>query len=420
MTASTLRIVHISTSDNLGGASRSAFRLHNGLVQAGHDSRMLVGFKSVESPRIHGLITEARPARRLVHALLFRLADRLSLQYLIPWPPAALNHPFVKSADVVNLHNTHGSYFSHTLIPALSRSHAVVWTLHDMWALTGHCPYCYDCDRWLAGCGRCPRLSDYPALPMDTTALHWRVKEMLYSRSRIVVVAPSRWLANLAQRSPLLGRFPVHHIPYGLDLTIFRPLGKDIARELLGLPQGRQLVLFAANDLRESRKGTGLFLEALQHLDEDDLPGVGVVTLGGGATGLQLPTKLPWWHLGTITDDRLLRAAYSATDVFVCASPVDNLPNTVLESFACGTPVVGFNIGGIPDMISHMETGYLARETDPKDLARGIQTLLKDPKLRHDLGLAARKKAEKEYGMELQASRYENLYKMALATNGKV
>ena len=405
-----LKVTHVSTADNLGGAARSAYRLHKGLLKVGHTSRMWVGYKSVESSEIHGYISESPLGKRMLHRLVFELADCLCLQYVFPWPLEVLNHPFVRSADIINLHNTHGNYFSHTLLPLLSKSHRIVWTLHDMWPLTGHCAYSYDCGRWKTGCGHCPILSDYPALPQDTTALLWRVKKWLYARSDLTIVAPSRWLADLARQSPLLGRFNVHHIPYGLDLEVFSPLPQKIARELLGLPQGIPLILFGAQFLKERRKGTTQFLDALRSLIHRDHYTGGVVTLGAGGSELELPRGLAWFHLGSISDDRLLRAAYSAADVFVCASPVDNLPNTVLESLACGVPVVAFNIGGIPDMVSHLETGYLASPNDTTDLAAGIRLLLENRELGCRLGQSARRKAECEYGLTLQAKRYEDLY----------
>lgn len=410
-----MNITHISTSDNAGGASRAAYRLHLGLQAAGHTSRMVVGYRTAESSDVHALISDARPGWRVLHAAIYRAANLISLQYLIPWPPQLLSHSFIRSADIVNLHNTHGSYFSHTFLPQLSKQCPIVWTLHDMWALTGHCPYSYGCERWTTGCGKCPLPGDYPAVRADSTALLWKVKDWLYARSDITVVAPSRWLADLARRSPLLGRFPVHHIPYGLDLEVFRPLDKSVARELLGLPREGLLIMFAAQDMTERRKGTGAFLEALGYLKEQMPQHTGVVTMGGGGTTLQLPVPLPWWHLGRITDDRLLRAAYSAADLFVCSSPVDNLPNTVLESFACGTPVVGFNVGGIPDMIGHLETGYLAQPDEVDDLANGIRQLLQDGELRIRLGHSARRKAELEYGLEIQARRYSELYRELLS-----
>jgi glycosyltransferase involved in cell wall biosynthesis len=318
---------------------------------------------------------------------------------------------------VVQLYNLHAGYFSYSALPYLSRRRTVVWHLSDMWAMTGHCAYSYACDRWLRGCGRCPHLSDRPyPLKRDTTATLWKAKRALYARSRLTVVAPSRWLGRLAGESPLLGRFPVHVIPYGLDTEVFRPIDKAVAREALGIDPTRPVVLFGAHAIWEPRKGSEYLAEALARLAAAGRRDVFLLTIGSTSSGWPARCALEGRHLGFIQSDLLMAIVYSAADVFVLPTLADNLPNGVLESMACGTPCVAFDVGGVGDAVRHMETGYLASYRDAGDLARGIDAILGDAVLRADLGRRARSAVEKEFTLRLQAERYLELYRQLAAT----
>lgn len=403
-----LSIVHISADDGSGGSGRSAYRVHTGLRQLGVRSRMLVGWRSSQESDIAPLRSRAWAVADRVCG---RLADRLSLQYLcypsswsVPWKR------WVREADLIQLYNTHGGYFSHLVLPFLSRQRPVVWRLSDMWALTGHCAYSFDCERWKTGCGRCPLLNDYPGLSVDTTALLWRVKRSVYVRSRLTIVAPSRWIAGLAKESPLLRDYPIHVIPNGLETEVFRPTSRAVAAERLGveLEAGARVVLFSAQWVSGRRKGAELLRAALQRV-RSRVPPFTLLVVGHGAER--------WPHDGGavirrpfLRDAGQMAAAYACADVFVFPSLADNLPNAVLESLACGTPVVAFRVGGVPEAIDHLRTGYLAAPSDVEDLARGIQLLLEDDALRRRMGMEGRNVAERDYALEVQARRFLSLY----------
>ena len=343
--------------------------------------------------------------------LIGKMTDRLSLQdlfypssFVLPW------RRWCREADLIQLYNTHGGYFSYTMLPRLSRRRPVVWRLSDMWPMTGHCAYSFDCERWKTGCGSCPILSDYPALRRDRTALLWRVKQRIYQRSFLTLVAPSRWIAHWAQQSPLLGRFPVHVIPNGLDAEVFRPIPKSSAREVLGLAANRRVVLFGAHFASERRKGGQLLIEALEHFAERAEVDLELLIMGRESHVGSFPGRFTLKRLGQIRDDQLLATVYSAADVFVLPTLADNMPNGVLESMACGTPVVSFRVGGVPEAVRHMETGYLARSMDAGDLAQGLRLLLENPDLRTAMGRRSREVVEQEYSLELQAKRLLELY----------
>src|SRR5437764_13576866 len=354
-----MNVLHISDSDRGGGAARTAWTIHTGLRRLGHGSRMLVGRPvsgddDVRSIKRNDLWRAADRASGLV-------LDGLSLQYAFyPSSFGVARDPWFREADVVQLHNLHGSYFSHTALPTLTRRRPVVWLLQDQWAYTGHVAYSFDCERWRHGCGSCPYLSEYPRLNRDTTSLLWRMKRAVYARSRLAIIVPSRWMLELARASPLLSRFEMHRIPHGVETGVFRPLPKDEARRHLGLPEGRPLVLFPASDLNEPRKGLHLLEEALARMDDPPL-----LALAGAG---EIPRRAGTAWLGSIGDDEVLAQAYSAADVLAVPTVADALTQPAIESIACGTPCVAFDRGGVTDVVTG-ETGYQARFGDVDELA---------------------------------------------------
>ena len=398
---SSLNVLHISESDAAGGAGRAAYKLHRGLNGLGHVSRMLVGRKVTPD-------TDIRPLKR---NLLWRVLDRasgelfdlLSLQYVFyPSSFGVLSDAWFRSASVVQLHNLHGSYFGFTALPAISRLRPVVWQLHDQWGLTGHVAYSLDCERWRHGCGMCPYLGEYPRLRNDTTALLYRLKDRVYRSSRLNLVVPSRWMADIVAASPLLNRFPVHYIPTGIDIDVFKPGDRDEARKRLGLPLDRKIIFFAAANINERRKGLHLLAEALRRIDDPPL----LVVAGNGTVARGIETR----YLGAVLDEEILADAYRAADVFAVPTLADVLTQTAPESIACGTPCVAFDRGGVIDVVRHLETGYQAKFGDVDDLARGLTTLLGDSELLERLSRRCREVAETEFAVQQQVERYASLY----------
>jgi glycosyltransferase involved in cell wall biosynthesis len=396
-----MQVLHISESDAAGGAGRAAYKLHSGLNALGHASRMLVGRKVTGDGDIRPLKRNSlwRGLDRVTGGVL----DRFSLQYAFyPSSFGVLSDPWFRGADVVQLHNLHGSYFSFTALPALSRRRPVVWQLHDQWAMTGHVAYSLDCERWRTGCGSCPYLGEYPRLQRDTTALLWRLKDLVYRRSALSLVVPSRWMADLVARSPLLRRFDTRYIPTGIDIDVFTPASREEARRRFGLPADRRIVFFAAAHLNERRKGLHLLVEALGRLAEPPL----LVVAGTGSVGTAVESR----SLGTISDESVLADAYRAADLFVVPTLADVLTQTAPEAIACGTPCVSFDRGGVVDVVRHLETGYQARFADVEDFARGISTLLADDELLARLRSSCREVAEEEFAVAVQVGRYAALY----------
>jgi glycosyltransferase involved in cell wall biosynthesis len=409
-----VRIVHIGTADNDGGAARAAFRLHTGLLQAGHDSRMLVGHR-IEPDRgeIDVVPRWTSVAERAWHAAARRVERVSGLQYLLlPWGRQILDHQWIREADVIHLHNLHGGFFPIRILPELSRLAPLVWSVCDFWLMTGHCSYpdFVGCERWRAGCGSCPDLKDYPSIEVDTTRLLWSIKRRVYSRCRVRLAAKSRWALKILAESPVLAGFDKVLVPNGYRTDVFRPLPRGAAREMLGLAEDAPVVFLGAHDISGPRKGAAYLLPALQRVGRE-CPGLTLLTAGldtAQMTGRFDSCRVI--NLGMLRSDHLLAMCYCAADVTILPTVSDNSPNVMYESLACGVPVVAFDVGGVPDAVRHMETGYLARARDADDLAAGLITLLTDGELRQRLGANARDMMMKEFSLDRQVERFLRLY----------
>lgn len=423
-----VRVVHVSTDDVTGGAGRCAYRLHRGLLARGHDSRMLVQRKRSDDSTVSRFRPEDGIRRRLARRWRRRRIERDHERYEDSAP--GWREPFhgdrtefagevagsLPPSDIVNLHWISRFVDYRAFFEGISERLPVVWTLHDMNLFTGGCHYDRGCGAYRRRCGSCPQLGSEDE--EDLSRQVWRRKDDLLSRlgdGRLHIVTPSRWLADTAAASSLVGeRFPVSVIPYGVDTEVFAPRDRDFARRVLDVPTEANVVLFVAHSVENDRKGFGVLREALAGLAGEE--GLVLLSLGKGEPAV--PEGIEQRHLGFVVDDRYLSVIYSAADVFVIPSRQDNLPATALEAMACGTPVVGSDVGGIPEMVRPGETGYLAEDGDPDDLRDAILRVLRDPEGRDAMSRRCRRRVLEEYGLDWQARRYEQLYRTLLDGRG--
>jgi glycosyltransferase involved in cell wall biosynthesis len=328
-------------------------------------------------------------------------------QFSLPQCPQPTPYrPDVGRADVLHLH-----WIAHVIdypsfFASLPSKLPIVWTLHDMNPFTGGCHYSGDCDAYVTQCRFCPQLGSRGA--NDVSAQAFRVKQYALRRKNLHVVAPSRWLADQARRSRILGQArSIRQINYGLDLQTYAPQDKAASRRLLGLPEKGVVVAFGAESIDNHRKGFAQLRAALAQLEHrTDLVGL---VFGEGQLE-QTNSALPWRHVGFVSDPRRQAIIYSAADIYVLPSLEDNSPQTGLEALACGTPVVGFDVGGIPDYVRPRETGLLAKAADTTDLAQKIAWLADRPTERLRMGESARTMMLREFRSDLQASAYVRLY----------
>lgn len=410
-----LSVTHVSTTDMRGGAAKSAIRLHHALGDEGVLSRMIVAQRFGTDPDIVEY-NPLRPASPVLGRMFFRLCRRWNRPsigkagaYFSPewtltgWRLISQLPP----CDLVNLHWV-ADLLDYRSLPRLAARVPIVWTFHDMNVFTGGCHYSGYCERFEHRCGSCPQLN-ISSGEHDMTRRIFERKSRVFKRippGRLKIVCPSRWLAREAGRSSLCRNFELRVIPGGVDTHEYRPLDQAEARRRLNLPLDAKIVLFVADAVEDRRKGLGLLLDAFHGLR--DIPGLLLVTLGRGASPLMsgpLFRQLGWWD-----DSEMMRAAYSAANVFAVPSVQDNLPNTVLESMACGTPVAGFAVGGIGEAVVDGKSGLLAPVGDTFALTSGIRRILESQLLRHAFAAESRTRIEREYSAKLQAIRYASLY----------
>lgn len=411
-----MRITICNSTDYGGGAANAALRLHAALSSQHVESIVAVMEKTQERPGVRALSSRLRKTmqpflRQMERAplLLYPHRDRHSL-FSPSWRPSTVHHSLsALNSDIIHLHWIEDSFLP---LHSLARLQGpVVWTLHDVWALTGGCHFFKKCLQYLRGCHNCPQLNSKSRY--NLASLLFATKRYVYHRVRPTIIAPSRYMADLARKSPLLGAYRIEHIPNTLDTEVFRPIDKATARKLLRLPSANFIIAFGAvNADSDPRKGCDLLIRALQELTRLGKKNISCVVFGGYADPRNFP--LPLHNLGVLRDDTSLALTYAAADVFVCPSRDENLPYTVMESLACGTPVVAFDIGGMADLVEHGKTGLLIPPYDSGEMAVQLSALMDVNPLRQALGEAAREKILAEYAPEIIALRHKKLYQELL------
>lgn len=327
--------------------------------------------------------------------------------------PYWLHDVFALNPDVINLHWVANFVDYRHLFQECLGTTPVVWRLSDLNPFTGGCHYDQGCGKYRGTCGACPQLGSTNT--NDLSRAVWDRKKEAFGAlddDQLHFVAQSEWIKDQVQASSLTERFPATVIPNGLDTDLFKPRDTTGLRSALEIPKQHRIVLFVAN-YETRRKGFDLLVDTLGGLTEEE---VTLLSIGSGQPGMD--TALQHLHLGRIESDLLLSVFYSLADLFVIPSRQDNLPNTVLESMASGTPVVGFDTGGIPDMVRPGETGWLAEVGNVRALRGAIEQALADESAREHRGKRAREIVEEEYALERQARQYKELYEDILHTNG--
>jgi len=317
------------------------------------------------------------------------------------------------AADIVHLHNIHPDDFNIMCLPELTAMKHTLWTLHDEFAFTGHCAGTMGCERWREGCTVCPHLARYLELPVDTSARLFALKREIYANSRLTLVAPSVWLKDRVAQS-ILGAHPIHVIPNGVDTDRFRPRERSEVRKELGLPLDRNLLVFCADDGDTNPfKGSEFLADVYRELGHDAR--FLFVNIGGCK---KRPPKRNWVETGYISERERLAQYYAAADLVIYPTKADSFGLVVAEAMACGTPVISFNVGGIPEIITHMATGYLAKPGDVSDFIEGVVRFSSDAELRRAAGAMARETILERFRLEEMVRRYGELYRDVAAMRG--
>lgn len=410
-----LRVVHIVAGDLDGGAARGATWLHEALLDRGVESFLIYsGSSSREVPNSRSVAFNKWGRFK---ARFFELCDLLLLSIyknrtaqvfstgLPGWQLEKL--PEVKKADVVNLHWI-SSFVS---IPSISKAkRPVVWTIRDMWPITGGCHYSMGCEKFLQSCGGCPQLQSRGSLDVSKFS-HLQKKRV--HKSGIALVAISPWISQVARSSSITSNAQsISVIPNGIDTSEYQSVDKLNAREILGLPKNKKILLAGSQNIGDFYKGIDLLEASLQKFDKNDFV---VLLFGREAKNEKLSAPQEIHRLGFLSDSYSLRLAYSAADVFVAPSRMEAFGKTIIESMASKTPVVAFNTGGPASIITQGVEGYLARPFEPESLAEGIRYILGMKSLDYSrMREACLRRVVEDYSIQSVAEKYESLYRSLL------
>lgn len=411
-----MKILHLSTEDTRPGAARAAYRLNKGLNKIGIESTMLVQNKRSDDKTVQGLY-KGGPGRITVDsrklldkARLLHYSERENTPFSPQW--VANKKLFSKVAsiepDIINIHWICDGFVQIESLAKFKRP--LVWTLRDMWPFTGGCHYDQECNRYTEACGACPQLGSNRKADLSRLILKRKMKA--WQSVDLTVVALSSWIGECAARSSVFKNNRIEVISNGLDTDLYRPIDTTVARKILNLPVDKKLIVFGAVQATSAkRKGFHLLQAALSSLSESTWKDkLELVIFGASEPSQDESFGFNAHYLGHLNDEMSLSLAYSAADVLVAPSIQENLPNTVLEALACGTPSIAFNIGGMPDLIVHQENGYLVKPFDIRDLAQGIVWTIENEERYQKLSHNARHKIEREFTLKSQARKYFDLY----------
>ncbi len=421
-----MKVTLINTADAGGGAPEACMRLLKALQQQHVDVRMIVQEKKTGNGSVqtitNSLADKVKYSFNLLYERLpfiwFKAKDK-SLRFAFSIANTGTDiseEPIVKEADILHIHWTNFGFLSiKDLSKLLETGKPIVWTLHDMWAFTGGCHYSGDCDHFINHCGNCWMLRD--AGVHDRSYKNWNEKmRMLQLANNIAFVTCSKWLADVAATSSLLNEQHIQAIPNPIDTNLFSPVDKTIARNKFGIDHSSKVILFGAANILDRRKGIKYLTDALDELKLNFKTDQNIqVVIFGKNKGFDIgsiPFKVH--EAGIITKQEDMASLYNAADIFVNPSIEDNLPNTIMESLACGIPVVAFNTGGIPDMVDHKQNGYLAKYKSAADLAAGINYVLENNDY-ETLAENARNKVINTFTNDIVAAQYLAVYNSLLS-----
>ena len=405
-----MKILQISEADHSGGAERIAYDLHRSALARGHESRVLAGYKHGEDPKVTGLVPGGGVGR-LCYRCLRYLERRSGVQARLYWMAGSWLRDNPENWDLIHLHNVHGSYFNLGLTPSLARRAPLVVTLHDCWYFTGHCASVFDCEKYRDSCHPCCDLGRYPGMERDAAGYNLRRKKALFAKARPVLITPSQWLAGLVQESAVFRGFDCRVIHNGIDTERFRPADKVALRGALGLPLDKYILLYVVNGGLNSSvyKDPDLLLASVQRLLSGPLAARFHLVVVGGTK------EIPGLFDGCVSQVAEVREGlehyYQAADLLVHPTKADSCSLVALEAMSSGLPVVTVRIGGVPEMVEHGVTGYVAAPGEVREFTEAIESILSSQLLLTSMGRSALERARLRFSLQKMTDSYLELYR---------
>ncbi len=409
-----MKILHIVAGDLLGGAARGAYWLHKALVELEIDSQILTNSKiDFEDNKVISIVKNKR--QKILNFIKAKLDNNIQKVYKnrkkVIFSTGFFGFDFTKTdvykqADIIHLHWINEGFVNIKDLNKVDKP--IVWTIRDMWPMTGGCHYTMGCENFIHGCGKCEQLNSNTKFDLSRVILNRKVK---YLSVNLKIIGISNWISKEAQRSFLFKNFDIRKISNNINSNDFSPINKQVAREILGIKTNKKIILVGAQNLNNFYKGFDKFLKAIQTLKKSKY-----FICFFGSLDKKVVRNLGFEHksFGFLYDIFSLRLVYSASDVFVAPSLMDAFGKTLAEAMSCKIPVVCFNMTGPKDIVDHQKNGYLAKPFEPLDLANGIEWILNAPNY-EELCKNAREKVLREFDSKIVAKKYIKLYKEILS-----
>jgi len=402
----------------------AAYRLHRSLIHIGCESSIITGAKSIIDKDLIQPCTLSEKMSAVTGVLRERLYKRLFYEknttyFSLNIGPRLLQNSWLKKiyetkTDLIHLH-----WIGNGFIPLrdlIKLKKPIVWTMHDFWPITGGCHVIGECCRFKEHCGFCPQIGSNKK--RDLSNKIFKIKEIIYNKLDLTIIAPSKWVESEAKKSPLLNHIKIVRIPNAIDTTVFKPINKKFAREILNLDSEKQIIAFGAiSGTSDPNKGFNLLIEAIK-IVSDQNKNLLLLIFGASVPKNVYDFGCETKYIGKLSDDITLSLVYAAADIVVVPSKQESFSQVSSESIACGTPVVAFDSTGPKDIIDHKKNGYLARSYDSNDLANGILWILEDKERWNLLSVNARDKAVTYFSYDVVGTRHKELYDEILEMYG--
>jgi glycosyltransferase involved in cell wall biosynthesis len=414
-----MNILHINTIDSEGGAAKIARQMHTSLLSDGWNSKFYVKIKKTNDLSIKKF--KDTDFIKTISDQLLRITGKNLYEYLknnlikitandIEWLKTT---NFLKSkdylnSDIVHFHNLHGNYFELDQLVTISQQKKTIWTIHDMWSITGHCCHSLECNRWKTGCDQCPYLNIYQSLSWDNSRYLWQKKKQIYKKSKLYIVVPSLWMKEKITKSILKSQ-PLYHIPNGVNIELFSLKNKSKLRNLLNLPQNKAILLFSAYHGKQNHwKGWLVVKKLLSQLKNSN--NILILCIGGKVED-KLANTPQLIHLPKISNEKIMADYYAASDMLLFPSKAENLPLSILESMSCGTPVLAYDTGGINEIIQQGKNSFMVNNQDKTDFVRQVFDYTKLPEAKKkNIGNLARKTITNKFNLKKMLHSYKKLY----------
>jgi glycosyltransferase involved in cell wall biosynthesis len=407
-----MKILFINTFDTRGGAAMVVHNLKEYIkVHYKLDVITIVGEKTQNDPNV--LVSRNR-VQRFIEKFINKVLNALGFQYqYFPFTSAfVLKQIRIFQPDVISLHNTHGGYFATPLIKKVAKYAHVVWTLHDMWSFTGNSAHTFGDEGWRVMKNPKSLTKVEPRIGLNNGGFLLKQKRKIYSESDLTIVAPSRWLYDLAITSPVFANKELYHILNGIDLCVFEKKNKMQVRAFLGIPATANVLMFSADVLKNNPwKGGDELLNALRIINSESKQQIHLIISGSGEIlGLDALTGFVVHRTGFITNREKMAEFLSASDLLLYPTKADNLPTVLIEAIACGLPCIASNVGGCSEIVVDGFNGILIEPNDYKEMASATLNLLEDKDRIRFFSVNARLHAERFFSIEKMAREYHGLF----------